>query len=82
MFVYASDLKNWMPYSLEIQIADNFDPKWANSPASWQCGALFGLQPATQKVVLKAARLSEQQLGNRDSFCLLTISTNFTQHIE
>lgn len=44
--VYCSDLEDWIPNSIEIQIADDFNEKWANSPKSWQCGAIFGRKPA------------------------------------
>lgn len=40
--VYCTDMDNWIPNSVEIQIADDYADKWANSPASWHCGAVFG----------------------------------------
>lgn len=42
VIVYCSDTKNWIPKSVEIQIADDFADKWAKSPPSWHCGAIFG----------------------------------------
>lgn len=42
VFVYCSDLKNWMPNSVEVQILDDFAEKWAKVPKSWRCGAIFG----------------------------------------
>lgn len=53
VIVYASDTKNWIPNSVEIQIADDFSPKWAKSPKSWQCGAIFGHKPAAKSAVRK-----------------------------
>jgi hypothetical protein len=53
VFVYCNDPKNFVPNSVEIQIADDYDPKWANSPKSWQCGAFFGHQPATRQQVVR-----------------------------
>jgi hypothetical protein len=50
VFVHASDIRGIRDL-VEIQIADDFDPEWANSPASWQCGAIFGHQPATKHTV-------------------------------
>ena len=49
VFVHASSLKKWTENSVEIQIADDFDPEWANSPPDWQCGAIFGHQPASKQ---------------------------------
>ena len=42
VIVYASDMKEWIPNSVEIQIADDSYKKWAESPRNWQCGAIFG----------------------------------------
>ena len=44
VIVYASDLDDWIPNSVEIQIADDFAPQWAEAPASWRAGAIFGHQ--------------------------------------
>ena len=54
VIVYCSDMANWIPNSVEIQIADDFAEQWAKSPATWHCGAIFGhLAPA--KSVVKPA---------------------------
>lgn len=42
VLLYVTDKQNWIPNSLEIQIADDFNKKWAESPKTWQCGAAFG----------------------------------------
>jgi hypothetical protein len=52
VIVYASDIKDWIPNSVEIQIADDFAEKWAKSPRTWQCGAIFG-RLAPQKSAVK-----------------------------
>ena len=44
VFVHASDIRGIRDL-VEIQIADDFDPEWANSPASWQCGAILVTSP-------------------------------------
>lgn len=51
--VHASDTTNWIPNSVEIQIADDYAKKWADSPTNWQCGAFFGHQAATKQQVVK-----------------------------
>jgi hypothetical protein len=53
VIVYASDIKDWIPNSVEIQIADDHAEQWATAPKSWQCGASFGHQPASKSVVKK-----------------------------
>ena len=51
--VYCSDTKNWIPNSVEIQIADDFAEKWAKSPKTWHCGAIFGHLAPTKSTVKK-----------------------------
>ena len=53
VILYCSDTGNWIPNSLEIQIADDFAEKWAKSPKTWQCGAAFGHLAPTKSLVKK-----------------------------
>ena len=53
VIVYCTDRKNWIPNSVEIQIADDFHPKWSKAPKTWQCGAIFGHLAPTKSVVKK-----------------------------
>jgi len=53
VIVYASNLENWIPNSVEIQIADDFSPRWARSPKTWHCGAVFGHQAPKKSTVKK-----------------------------
>lgn len=51
VFVYVSHLINWVPNSIEIQIADDYNEEWASAPATWQAGAVFGhVAPSTSAV--------------------------------
>lgn len=51
VIVYCSDVGNWIPNSVEVQIADDFAEEWAKAPATWHCGAIFGhLAPAKSAV--------------------------------
>jgi hypothetical protein len=53
VIVYCSNTEKWIPNSVEIQIADDFAEKWAKSPASWHCGAIFGHVAPTKSMVKK-----------------------------
>jgi hypothetical protein len=53
VIVYCTDTKNWIPNSVEIQIADDFAKQWAESPKTWQCGAIFGHLAPTRSMVKK-----------------------------
>ena len=51
IIVYCTDQENWIPNSVEIQIADDYG-KWENERKDYQCGAIFGhLAASEQKVV-------------------------------
>ncbi len=54
VIVYCTDRKNWIPNSVEIQIADDYADKWAKADKTWQCGAIFGHLAASEKRVKKA----------------------------
>ncbi len=51
VIVYCTDVANWIPNSVEVQIADDFAEQWAKSPATWHCGAIFGHLAPTKSVV-------------------------------
>lgn len=53
VIVYCSDMKEWIPNSVEIQIADDFAKQWAESPPTWHCAAIFGRKAPTKSVVKK-----------------------------
>ena len=53
VIVYASDIANWIPNSVEVQIADDFAEQWAKEPATWHCGAIFGHLAPTKSAVKK-----------------------------
>jgi Domain of Unknown Function (DUF1080) len=42
VLIYSSDTNNWIPNTLEIQVLDDPDPKWAKIPPNWKCGGIFG----------------------------------------
>ncbi len=51
--VYCTDTKDWIPNSVEVQIADDFAEEWAKQPATWHCGAIFGHLAPTKSAVKK-----------------------------
>jgi hypothetical protein len=53
VIVYCSDTADWIPNSIEIQIADDYAEQWAKSPRTWQSGAVFGRLAATKQKVVK-----------------------------
>ena len=49
VIVHATDRKDWIPHSVEIQIADDYSKEWSTVTPNWQCAAIFGHQAATNK---------------------------------
>jgi hypothetical protein len=65
VILYCTDTKNWIPKSVEIQIADDFADKWAKSPASWHCGAVFGHVTPTPNLVKKPGEWNQMTIEAR-----------------
>jgi len=51
VMVHATDMANWIPHSVEIQIADDYSKEWSTVSPTWQCAAIFGHQAATNKTL-------------------------------
>jgi hypothetical protein len=51
VFIYCSDLKNWVQNKLEIQILDDYGPQWVKESNTARCGAAYRrLAPSKQTV--------------------------------
>jgi hypothetical protein len=64
--VCCSDTKDWIPNSVEIQIADDYAEEWAKQPASWHCGAIFGHLAPTKSMVKKPGEWNRFTVTRRD----------------
>ncbi len=53
VIIYCTDIKNWIPKSVEIQIADPFADKWDKSAPTWHGGGIFGHLAPTKQVTKK-----------------------------
>jgi hypothetical protein len=54
VFVHCSDVENFVPNSVEVQILDDYDPKWQEKPKTWHCGGIFGRLAPSETAVKKA----------------------------
>ena len=52
VIVHASNMEEWIPHSVEIQIADDYSEEWSKVSPSWQCAAIFGHQAAGKRTRL------------------------------
>ena len=53
IIVYCTNKADWIPNSVEIQIADDHGEKWGEARKDYQCGAIFGHLPANEQKVVK-----------------------------
>ncbi|MFK7846856.1 MAG: DUF1080 domain-containing protein [Rhodothermales bacterium] len=62
VIIHGTDMINWIPNSVEIQIADDHNKKWADSPKNWQCAAVFGRKAASKSVVKKPGEWNKMSI--------------------
>jgi len=74
VIVYCTDKKNWIPNSIEVQIADDFSEKWGKSPKTWQCAAIFGHLPATKSRVKKPGEWNRMTVTCKDKMVYVMLN--------
>ena len=74
VIVYCTNLEDWIPNSVEIQIADDFAEQWAKSPRTWQCGAIFGRLAPTKSVVKKPGEWNRYTITCRDNMIYVLLN--------
>jgi len=62
VIVYCSNTENWIPNSVEIQIADDYAKKWAEADKTWQCAAIFGHLAASESRVKKPGEWNNMKI--------------------
>ncbi len=72
--VHCSDMDNWISGLVEIQIADDYAEKWANSPKSWQCGAIFGHLPAKKSNVKRPGEWNRYTITCKDTMVYVMLN--------
>ena len=72
--VYATDLKNWIPNSVELQILDDYSPKWKDVAANWKCGGVFGRLAPKKQAVKKAGEWNRMTVTAKGK--MITVALN------
>jgi len=64
VFVYCSDTegRGYVPNSVEVQIADDYNERWANYDKKGQCGAIFGHLAASESRVKKPGKWNKMRI--------------------
>lgn len=52
IIIYCPDKSNWIPTSIEIQIADDHHEFWQSLPENLRCGTIFGHKEANEQLVV------------------------------
>ena len=74
VIVYCSDIKDWIPNSIEVQIADDYAEKWAKSPNTWHCGAIFGHSAPTKSMVKKPGEWNRYTITCRNKMIYVMLN--------
>ena len=74
VIVYCTDMQNWIPNSVEIQIADDFAEKWAKRPKTWHCGAIFGHLAPTKSMVKKPGQWNRFTVTCKDKMIYVMLN--------
>lgn len=53
VILYCTNTANWIPNSVEVQIADPFHEQWQKAPSTWHGGGIFGHLPPAKQVTRK-----------------------------
>ena len=63
VIIYCTNKQNWIPNSMEIQIADDHCPKWTNTHPNFRCGSIFGhLGPSQLNLVKKPGEWNKMKI--------------------
>lgn len=81
VIVYCSNQENWIPNSVEIQIADDFAKQWAESPKTWQCGAIFGHLAPTKSLVKKAGEWNRYTITCKGKIITVALNGEIVNHM-
>lgn len=52
VIIYCPDKANWVPTSIEIQIADDHHEFWQSLPENVRCGSIFGHKGANEQLIV------------------------------
>jgi hypothetical protein len=74
VIVYCTDTSNWIPNSVEVQIADDYADEWANSPKTWQCGAIFGHLAPSKSMVKKPGLWNRMTVTCKDKMIYVVLN--------
>ncbi|MDQ8187145.1 cellulase family glycosylhydrolase [Pelagicoccus sp. SDUM812002] len=81
--IYCSDIDNWVPNAIEIQIADDYSEPWNAKDPSWQAGAFFGhKRPILSQVVRPAGQWNQMTITASGAFIAVEMNGELVNFID
>jgi len=74
VIAYCNNMQNWIPNSVELQIADDFAEQWAKSPKTWHCGAIFGHLAPSKSMVKKPGQWNRFTVTCKDKMIYVMLN--------
>jgi hypothetical protein len=72
--VYCTDKKDWIPHSVEIQVLDDDNEKWAKVAGTWQCASIFGHLAPSEKATKKAGEWSRMTIACKGQMIYIVLN--------
>ena len=72
--VYCTNKKDWIPHSVEIQILDDDNEKWASADGTWKCAAIFGHLAPSEKVIKKPGEWSRMTIACKGQMIYIVLN--------
>lgn len=81
VIIYCTDVKNWIPNSVEIQIADPFAEKWAKADPKMHGGGVFGHVAPTKQVTHKPGEWNRMTIRAKGREITVWLNGEQTAHM-
>lgn len=81
VFVYASDLVDWVERSVEVQILDNAADQWQDIPDTWKAGAVFGHKAASPQTVKPAGEWNRMTIKTQGRDIWVVLNERLVTHM-
>lgn len=65
VLVYNTELPNWVPNTVEVQLLDDASPKWAAIAPTWKCGGIFAHSVPRKSAVKRAGEWNRMTIQCR-----------------
>ena len=82
VIVHCNNIKNWIPNSVEIQIADDHSEKWGNADKKWQCGAIFGRLEPRESRVKKPGEWNSMRVACKDNMIHVVLNGSLVAEMD